>query len=220
MSRRSIGMNEALYDYLLDVSLREPPVLARLRHETAALPGAAMQISPEQGQFMRLLIELTGARQIIEVGTFTGYSALSMALALPPDGQVITCDIDGETSAVARRYWAEAGVADRIDLRLRPALDTLDGLLPDSAATFDFGFIDADKPNYAAYYERLLKLVRPGGLIAIDNVLWGGAVADPLRTDPDTLAIRALNETLKSDERVFVSMLPVGDGLTLARIRS
>jgi caffeoyl-CoA O-methyltransferase len=179
-----------------------------------------MQISPEQGQFMALLVELIGARRILEVGTFTGYSALAVALALPPDGRVITCDINEEMTAIARRYWAEAGVADKIDLRLAPAIDTLDELLAEGqAGQFDFAFIDADKTNYLAYYERTLELLRSGGLIAIDNVLWNGAVADPERQDDDTSAIRALNEAVHADDRVSLSLLPISDGLTLARKR-
>jgi caffeoyl-CoA O-methyltransferase len=219
MSRRSIELTDDLYDYLLQVSLREPPLFARLRKETAKLPGAAMQISPEQGQFMGLLAELIGARRAIEIGTFTGYSALAVAAALPAGGKLICCDVDEETSAIARRYWAEAGLADRIELRLAPALETLDGLLAARAEPFDFGFIDADKTNYNAYYERLLQLIRPGGLIAIDNVLWAGSVIDPEKTDADTEAIRKLNAKLQGDDRITLSMLPVGDGLTLARVR-
>ncbi|MEJ8566311.1 class I SAM-dependent methyltransferase [Elongatibacter sediminis] len=219
MSRQTLNLGDDLYDYLLRVSLREPELFAELREETAALPGAAMQISPEQGQFMRLLVELTGARRALEVGTFTGYSALSVALAMPEDGTVITCDISEQSTAIARRYWARAGLSDRIELRLGPALHTLDTLLEQSAESFDFAFIDADKENYDGYYERLLGLVRPGGLIAIDNVLWGGSVIDPAKTDADTLAIRQLNEKLAVDDRVSLSMLPVGDGLTLARVR-
>lgn len=220
MRRQTLDLNDELYDYLLSVSLREPPVLARLREETAELPRAVMQISPEQGQFMALLAELMGARRVLEVGTFTGYSALVVALALPADGRVVACDVDEDTTAVARRYWAEAGVADRIDLRLGPAVDTLAGLLAEGAAgTFDFAFIDADKENYDAYYESALALLRPGGLVVIDNVLWSGAVADPERQDPDTTALRALNAKLHGDRRISLSLLPVGDGITLARKR-
>ena len=220
MSRQTLNLTDRLYDYLLDVSLREPPLLARLREETAKVPMAEMQISPEQGQFMALLVELIGARRTLEVGTFTGYSALAVALALAPEGRVITCDINEEMTAIARRYWAEAGVAGKIDLRLAPAVDTLDGLLADGqAGQFDFAFIDADKTNYLAYYERTLGLLRSGGLIAVDNVLWNGAVADPERQDDDTSAIRAFNEALHADERVSLSLLPIGDGLTLARKR-
>ncbi len=220
MSRQTLTLSDALYDYLLSVSLREPPLLSRLREETAALPHAVMQISPEQGQFMALLAELVGARRVLEVGTFTGYSALVVALALPADGRIITCDVDEEMTAIARRYWAEAGVADKIDLRLGPAVDTLDALLSDGGAdTFDFAFVDADKENYDAYYERALALLRQGGLMVIDNVLWSGAVADPNQKDADTNAIRALNAKLHGDQRVSLSLLPVSDGITLARKR-
>jgi caffeoyl-CoA O-methyltransferase len=220
MSRQTLTLSDALYDYLLSVSLREPPLLSRLREETAALPHAGMQISPEQGQFMALLAELVGARRVLEVGTFTGYSALVVALALPADGRIITCDVDEEMTAIARRYWAEGGVADKIDLRLGPAVDTLDALLSDGGAdTFDFAFVDADKANYDAYYERALALLRQGGLMVIDNVLWSGAVADPNQKDADTNAIRALNAKLHGDQRVSLSLLPVSDGITLARKR-
>jgi caffeoyl-CoA O-methyltransferase len=213
-------MTDRLYDYLLKVSLREPPLLAELRAETAKMPMAGMQISPEQGQFMALLAELIGARKAIEVGTFTGYSALCVAGALPADGKLIACDISEEFTAVARRYWAKSGIAGRIELRLAPALDTLSGLLKGGGAgSFDFAFIDADKTQYDAYYEAILKLLRPGGLITIDNVLWSGAVADGRKRDPDTVALRALNEKLKTDKRISLSMLPIGDGLTLARKR-
>jgi caffeoyl-CoA O-methyltransferase len=220
MSRQTLTLSDALYDYLLSVSLREPQLLSRLREETAALPHAGMQISPEQGQFMALLAELVGARRVLEVGTFTGYSALVVALALPADGRIITCDVDEEMTAIARRYWAEGGVADKIDLRLGPAVDTLDALLADGGAdTFDFAFVDADKENYDAYYERALALLRQGGLMVIDNVLWSGAVADPNQKDADTNAIRALNAKLHGDQRVSLSLLPVSDGITLARKR-
>ncbi len=220
MSRRSIRLSDALYDYLLQNSLRELEVLRRLRAETAKLPSAGMQVSPEQGQFMAFLVELTGARRCLEIGTFTGYSALWVALALPPDGRLIACDLNEETTAVARRFWQEAGVAGRIDLRIAPARDTLDGLIAEGAAgSFDFVFIDADKPNNAAYYERALTLLRPGGLVAVDNVLWDGAVTDSDRHDTDTIAIRAFNRKVLSDQRVTCSMLPLGDGLTLARKR-
>jgi caffeoyl-CoA O-methyltransferase len=220
MSTRTLNLTDQLYAYLLEVSLREPPLLARLREETAALSGAEMQISPEQGQFMGFLVELTEARRCLEVGTFTGYSALAVALALPPDGRVVTCDIDEETTAVARRYWAEAGVADKIELRLGAARATLEQMIGGGeAGGFDFAFIDADKENYGVYYEQTLALLRPGGLMLIDNVLWSGAVADPARDDSDTVAIRALNQTLRDDPRVSLSLLPIGDGLSLARKR-
>jgi caffeoyl-CoA O-methyltransferase len=220
MSSRTIQMTDRLYDYLLKVSLREPPLLAELRAETAKLPMAGMQISPEQGQFMALLAELIGARRAIEVGTFTGYSSLCVAQALPSDGKLIACDISEEFTSVARRYWAKAGMTGRIELRLAPALDTLKSLLAGGGAgSFDFAFIDADKTQYDAYYEAILKLLRPGGLVTIDNVLWSGAVADGRKRDADTVALRALNEKLKTDKRISLSMLPIGDGLTLARKR-
>jgi caffeoyl-CoA O-methyltransferase len=213
-------MTAQLYDYLLQASLREPPLLAELRAETAKLPLAAMQISPEQGQFMAFLVETIGARRTIEIGTFTGYSALCVALALPSGGKVIACDVSEEYTAIGRRYWSRAGVADKIDLHLAPALDTLRGLLADGAAgSIDFAFIDADKREYDGYYEAVLKLMRPGGIIAVDNVLWDGAVADPAKQDDDTRAIRALNEKLKADSRVSLSLLPIGDGVTLLRKR-
>jgi caffeoyl-CoA O-methyltransferase len=217
---RTINLDDRVYDYLIAHSLRELPVLAALRAETAKLPQAGMQISPEQGQFMALLIELTGAKRTIEVGTFTGYSSLAVALALPPDGRVIACDVSEEFTSVARRYWAKAGVADKIELRLAPANQTLDSLLAaGEAGRFDFAFIDADKENYVGYYERCLKLLRDGGLIAVDNVLWSGEVANPAIEDKDTRAIRALNDQLKTDQRITLSMVPIGDGLTLARKR-
>lgn len=220
MSSRTITLDERLYDYLIAHSVRDLPVLAELRAETANHPQARMQISPEQGQFMGLLIELIGARRTIEVGTFTGYSALVVALALPADGRVIACDVSEEFTSVARRYWAKAGISHKIDLRLAPANVTLDKLLASGEADqFDFAFIDADKENYVGYYERCLKLVRTGGLIAIDNVLWGGEVANPAIDDKDTRAIRTLNGQLTSDQRVTLSMVPIGDGLTLARKR-
>ncbi|MGH6718172.1 MAG: class I SAM-dependent methyltransferase [Alphaproteobacteria bacterium] len=217
---RTIGLAAPLYDYLLKVGSREPPLLARLRAETAGLEWARMQIGPDQGQFMRLLVELIGARATLEVGVFTGYSSLAVALGLPADGRIVACDVSEEWTAIARRYWAEAGVAHKIDLRLAPAIATLDALIAEGrAGAFDFAFIDADKENYGAYYERCLTLLRPGGLIAIDNVLWDGAVIDPSKTDPDTLAIRALNARLATGQRVTICMVPIGDGLTLARKR-
>lgn len=220
MSVRTIELDARLYDYLLAVSVREPRVLAALREETAQLPSAGMQISPEQGQLLRLLVELLGARRCIEVGVFTGYSSTCTALALPEDGTLIACDVSVEYTDVARRYWRRAGVEQRIDLRLGPALSTLDGLLAaGQASSFDFAFVDADKESYLGYYERCLQLLRPGGLLAIDNVLWGGSVADPTNTTASTLAIRALNEHLRGDERVSISLVPIGDGLFLARKR-
>lgn len=220
MNKQSLGVPEHLYDYLLEVSLRESPLLKRLRQETAHYPLARMQISPEQGQFMSLLVRLIGARRAIEIGVFTGYSSICVATALPADGELIACDVSEEWTTMARRYWQEAEVAHKIALRLAPALDTLDALLRDGREnSFDFVFIDADKVNYRHYYERSLKLVRPGGLIVVDNVLWGGSVADPHDHEPNTVAIRAFNEALHRDERVDLSLLPVGDGLTLARKR-
>lgn len=194
--------------------------MRRLREETASMEQANMQISPEQGQFMALLVELIGARSVLEIGTFTGYSALAMAVALPENGVLVACDVSEEWTAIGRRYWEEAGVGHKIELRLAPALETLDALLAEGrAGTFDFAFIDADKEGYDAYYERALELVRLGGLIALDNTLWDGKVADPAATDVDTEAIRAINAKLALDERVTLSLIPVGDGLTLARKR-
>lgn len=216
MTNRTLNLDDALYGYLLEVSLRESPLLERLRAETAALPMARWQIAPEQGQFMALLVKLTGARRILEVGTFTGYSALCMAAELPADGRVICCDLPGDYNAVARRYWQEAGLAEHIELRLAPALDTLAGLEADS---FDLIFIDADKANYLAYLEESLRLVRQGGLILFDNVLWSGRVLEAEPDSADTRAIQALNLALKVDPRVDLSLLPVGDGLTLCRKR-
>ncbi|HEY9710792.1 MAG TPA: class I SAM-dependent methyltransferase [Oculatellaceae cyanobacterium] len=217
MSKKTLSFDDRLYDYFLSVSLREPDILRQLREETASFPGAAMQIAPEQGQFMALLIQLLGATKTIEVGVFTGYSSLCVALALPPNGKIVACDVSEESTSVARRYWEAAGVADKIDFRLAPALETLDQLLVDGQAeTFDFAFIDADKGNYEGYYERSLQLIRPGGLIAIDNVLWSGDVAKPEVQDKQTEAIRALNKKLHHDERVTLSLVPIADGLTLA----
>jgi predicted O-methyltransferase YrrM len=215
MSRRSIQVTEALADYIRTVSLREPDILRRLRDETATIPLAGMQISPEQGQFMALLARLIGTKRYLEVGTFTGYSALVMALALPEDGRVVACDVNKDWTAVGQRYWREAGVAQKIDLRLAPALETLQALIADEAR-FDFAFIDADKENYDGYYELALKLVRRGGIIAIDNVLWSGSVVDPKKRDAETEAIRALNRKLTKDKRIDLSLLPIGDGFTLA----
>lgn len=204
-------------DYLLSVSLREPPLLKKLREETVGHPKAQFQIPPEQGQFMGLLIQLMGARRTIEVGVFTGYSSLSVALALPSDGRIIACDINEEFTSIARRYWKEAGVDQKIDLRLKPATETLRELLAQGeSGRFDFVFIDADKTNYESYYERALELLRPGGLIMVDNVLWSGRVLDPADQTPDTIALRAFNKKLLADSRVTLSMLPLGDGVTLA----
>jgi caffeoyl-CoA O-methyltransferase len=220
MSNRTISLTDSLHEYLLRVSLREPAVLRDLRAETARLAQRSMQIAPEQGQFMALLARLVGARRCIEVGVFTGYSSLAVALALPADGRIVACDVSEEWTAVARRYWQRAGVADRIDLRLAPARDTLDAMLAaGQAGAHDLAFIDADKVNYGEYYERVLALLRPGGLVVVDNTLWSGRVADPAATDEDTVALRAFNERLLGDERVDLSLVPIGDGLTLARKR-
>ncbi len=208
---------EHLHQYLIANSLREPPLLRRLREETAAFPRASMQITPEHGQFMALLVQLMGARRAIEVGVFTGYSALVVAQALPADGKIVACDINPEYAEVARRYWKEAGVEHMIDLRLNPALDTLRGMIAaGEQGRYDFAFIDADKTNYDGYYECALELIRPGGLIMIDNVLWSGRVADEKVNDADTAALRALNRKLLADARVSLSMLPLSDGVTLA----
>lgn len=217
MPSDDISTTPELWEYIRSVTVREPDLMRRLREETAASPMASMQISADQGQFMALLVHLIRARKTLEIGVFTGYSSLAVALALPEDGHIIACDISEEWTAVARRYWKEAGVERKIDLRLRPALQTLDELIAlGQAGTFDFAFIDADKSNYANYYERCLVLVRPGGLIAVDNVLWSGAVINPKAKDKDTTAIRAFNKSLHTDDRVWISMLPMRDGLTLA----
>jgi caffeoyl-CoA O-methyltransferase len=217
MSNKTFTLSDELYEYMVNVSLREPELLGRLREETAKDEQANMQVSPEQGQFMSLLVKMLGAKRTLEVGVFTGYSSLCIALALPPDGKIIACDVSEKWTAIARRYWKEAGVSHKIDLRLAPALKTLDGLLDDGyKETFDFAFIDADKENYIQYYERALQLVRSGGLVAIDNVLWSGRVADSKNWENDTIAIRSFNEHLKNDQRVALSMVPISDGLTLA----
>jgi len=219
MTNRTLNLDDRLFQYLLDASLREPPILTALRDATRSHPRAGMQISPEQGQFMALLIKLIGARRTLEIGVFTGYSSLAVALALPPDGKIIACDISAEFTDIGRTFWEQAGVADKIDLRLAPATETLDALLANGqGGRFDFAFIDADKTSYDAYYERCLQLIKPGGLIAIDNVLWDGEVAYPTE-DPDTAALQALNAKLHYDERIDLSMVPIGDGLTLARKR-
>jgi predicted O-methyltransferase YrrM len=219
MARRTIPLTDALYDYILDVSLREPDVLRRLREETAHHAMAECQIAPEQGQFMALLVKLIGARRTLEVGVFTGYSAAWVTLALPPDGQVVACDVSEEWTAVARRYWEEAGISDRIDLRLAPAVETLEKLgKAGQEDRFDFAFIDADKPSYDAYYEHCLKLVRPGGLIAFDNMLRHGRVLEKTQ-DEGTQVVQALNKKLHADARVDISLVPIADGLTLARKR-
>jgi caffeoyl-CoA O-methyltransferase len=217
MSTKSFGLPDPVYQYLVANSVRDTPLLRELREVTATLPMARMQISPEQGQFMALLVKLIGARRCIEVGVFTGYSSLSVAQALPADGRIVACDVSEEWTAIARRFWEKGGVAGKISLNLAPATETLDKLLAaGEAGSYDFAFIDADKSNYRAYYERCLSLLRVGGLIAIDNTLWSGSVADPKVTDADTQAIRDLNAFLHTDARVELSLLPVGDGLTLA----
>ena len=220
MSNRTIPVDERLHAYLLEHSLRESDVKRRLREVTSSLEQSGMQIAPEQGQFMALLVELIGARRIIEIGTFTGYSALCLAEAMPVDGRLICCDLSEEWTGIARGFWREAGVEERIDLRLAPALETLDALLAQGGeGRFDMAFIDADKTNYTRYFDRCLTLVRPGGLILFDNTLWGGRVADPQDQEEDTRAIRALNDRLLGDQRVTLSLVPIGDGLTLARKR-
>lgn len=220
MSNQTLTLDAALYDYLLRHSLREPPVLAALRQETAQHPLGQMQIAPEQGQFMALLVELIGAKRTLEIGVFTGYSALAVALALPREGEVVACDISEDYTAIAQRYWQQAGVAAKINLRIAPALDTLDGLIAAGETDqFDFAFIDADKSSYDAYYERALVLVRSGGLIVLDNMLWSGRVADPTDTSRRTQSLRDLNEKLHQDTRISLSLVPIADGLTLARKR-
>jgi len=220
MSATHTRLTDALEKYLRDVTLRDDEVLRRLREETARLTEGRMQITAEQGQFMALLIEMLGARRTLEVGVFTGYSSLSVARALPFDGRVVACDVSEEWTNIARRYWTEAGVAGKIDLRLGPAARTLEDLLKHGHGNaFDFAFIDADKDNYDVYYELCLKLVRPGGLIAVDNVLWHGDVADASKQDAGTIAIRALNLKMRADARVSFSLVPIGDGLSLARKR-
>jgi predicted O-methyltransferase YrrM len=217
MSNQSIGLNSDLYDYLLSVSLREHPVLTALRQHTASHAMSQMQISPEQGQFMALLVRLANVKKALEIGVFTGYSALSVALALPPDGRLVACDVSEEYTAIAQQFWQQAGVTDKIDLHIAPAKETLQQLIDGGdAGTFDFAFIDADKSNYDTYYEQALILVKSGGMIAIDNVLWYGRVADPDVTDNRTQRIRSLNQKLHEDDRIDLSLLPVGDGLTLA----
>jgi predicted O-methyltransferase YrrM len=221
MSSRTMQMSSEFTAYLHENWLRDSELQKRLRQETATLGNpAGMQISPEQGQLMGFLVEVTGARNILEVGTFTGYSALAMALALEGNGKIVTCDTSEEWTEMARRYWQEAGVADQIELHLAPALETIDGLLREGKeSSFDLVFIDADKENYDHYYERSLKLLRPGGVILFDNVFWSGRVADPTAMEPSTVSIRALNAKLHGDERVSLAIVPIGDGLTLVRKR-
>lgn len=220
MSKQTLNLDDRLYQYLLSASLREPPILQKLRQETANHPMSQMQIAPEQGQFMGFLVQLIGVKKALEVGVFTGYSSLVVSLAMPPDGQLIACDVSEEYTSIARQYWELAGVSSKIDLRIAPALETLDHLLHDGHAnTFDFAFIDADKSNYDNYYERALQLVRPGGLIAIDNVLWSGRVANPNEQDARTTTIRTLNQKIQQDERVVMCLVPIADGLMLAMKR-
>lgn len=220
MSNRTLAVTDRIHEYLLATTVREPSVLAELREETRRMPMARMQIAPEQGQLMGLLVELIAARRAIEIGVFTGYSAIAVALALPPDGRLIACDVNEAWTNVARRYFERAGVAGKIELHLRPALETLDALLASGeSGSFDFAFVDADKESYGAYYERCLELLRTGGLVAFDNALWGGDVAEPGNQDPDTVAIRELNRRVAADPRVSISLVPIGDGLLLARKR-
>ena len=220
MTARTLNLDDSLYHYLLDVSLRETPLLKRLRDETQALPMARWQVAPEQGQFLALLVKLIGARRVLEVGTFTGYSALCMAEALPEDGSLICCDIPGDYNATALRYWQEAGLAGRIDLRLAPALETLGEIeRQGQGGQFDLVFIDADKANYPTYLEHALRLLRVGGLAVFDNTLWSGRVLEENPESADTRAIHVLNRALKTDARVDLSLLPLGDGLTLCRKR-
>ena len=220
MGKKSFGLDSQVYEYLLSVSLREKEILTKLRRETDRHRASIMQISPEQGQFMALLVKLLAAKKTLDIGVFTGYSSLVVALALPDDGIVVACDRDPEATKIARRYWQEAKVEHKIDFRLAPALDTLNELIANGqAGSFDFAFIDADKRNYANYYECCLTLLRTGGIVAIDNVLWFGSVADPDDLDKRTIAIREFNQKVYQDERVEVSMLPVADGLTLAMKR-
>jgi len=217
MSRFEGLIDPHAIDYILKHSVREPALLARLRDETAALPMAVMQTPPEHGQFLRILVKMTGARRTLEVGVFTGYSSLSVALALPLGGQIIACDVSEEYTSMARRYWAEAAVASKIDLRLAPAAETLTALIAaGESGRFDLAFIDADKSSYRTYYDLCLTLLRPGGVVAIDNTLWDGKVWDDSKTDADTIAIRELNDFIHTDERVDQLLVPIADGLTLA----
>ncbi|MBA2651295.1 MAG: class I SAM-dependent methyltransferase [Tatlockia sp.] len=218
---KQLNLTPALYDYMLDVSLREHPVLNALRQETAKLPLAAMQVAPDQAQFMQFLIQLISARKVLEIGTFTGYSALAMSLALPEDGELITCDLNAQWTAIATRFWHEAKQEKKIQLRLAPALDTLNNLLEEGYRhQFDFIFIDADKTNYMNYYELSLELVSPKGLIAIDNIFWGGKVIDSQESAGQVREIRRLNQFIKQDERVDISLLAIADGLFLVRPKS
>ncbi|MGD8423809.1 MAG: class I SAM-dependent methyltransferase [Gammaproteobacteria bacterium] len=220
MSNRTLQVTDEIYDYLIDISLREPVVLTELREWTAEHPRYPMQIAPEQGQFMALLVSLMGARRCLEIGVFTGYSSLAVALSLPEDGSIVACDVSEEYTAVAREFWNKAGVAGKIDLRLAPATETLDELLAaGEAGQFDFAFIDADKSSYLGYFERCLALLRPRGLIAVDNTLWSGRLVDGREQDEDCRALREFNRALHGDDRIDLSLVPIGDGLTLARKR-
>ena len=216
MSNRTLSIDDRIYSYLCDVAITEPDLLFQLREETAQLEYSVMQISPEQGQFMSLLVKLMGAKRAIEIGTFTGYSSICVASAMPEDGHLTCCDISPQWTQMAEKYWALAGLEEKITLYTQPAEQTLQKLLDDGEQnTFDFIFIDADKQNYITYYEMALRLLRKGGLIAVDNTLWSGAVADPENVEPGTRAIRRFNDALKEDERVTHSLVPIGDGLTL-----
>lgn len=220
MTTRTLNLDDSLYQYLLDVSLRDSPVKARLRAETARLSMSRWQVAPEQGQFLALLVGLTGAKRILEIGTFTGYSALCMAEALPDGGHILCCDLPGEYNDIARSYWHDAGVDSRIELRLGPALATLEALVAgDQQGAFDLVFIDADKANYLTYLEHALALLRVGGLVVFDNVLWSGRVLEANPESADTRAIQQLNLALKVDERVDYSLVPIGDGMSLCRKR-
>jgi predicted O-methyltransferase YrrM len=213
----AIQLNAELSDYIARVSIRESEPMRRLREETLAMPNSSMMTSPVQTQFLALLARVGGARRCLEIGVFTGYTTLALASELPPDGRVIACDISEQYTSIARRYWTEAGMDDKIDLRIAPALDTLDGLIAEgNDGAFDFAYIDADKSRYADYYERVLRLLRPGGLVAADNVLWSGDILREDSKDADTLALRNYNETLRYDDRVTISLLPIRDGLLLA----
>lgn len=220
MSNRSIELTDSLYDYLCQHSLRESDLLLALREETAGLAKSMMQIAPEQGQFMALLVRLINAQRCIEVGVFTGYSSLCIAQTLPEDGRLLACDLSIEWTDIARRYWQRAGVSEKINLQLAPAMETLEVCrVQGEEQSYDFAFIDADKQNYDGYYEHCLALLRPGGVIVLDNMLWDGAVADPDQNDPDTAALKALNRKLHADERIDLSLLPIADGISLCRKR-